>query len=352
MHQKAASSQSLDLGTCCGTRPKARPLSHDATIKAHTSSVHNTLPLPLLHHMQGHSLDAASASSALTALQAEEAWPLSGPLLASCLDAGIVVQPLVLQHILLVATHDRAWRAAKEVLQVCRSCGRVHVWWLKQVHTCWQWQGCRGILALKCCLRRSCTAMPAQLLEAIVHCVTPPQRRLQVASAAHQLDDVARLLRETRTELQKLSELQDASGISSSLNQTLMQRPGLVTDGDGLDQLLFLTYLQAQYSNGGWSEAIQLFKQLQQVRIVCITACKAVAVNAGQYCCRHHHGSESSMCSRFVSAEPILGRPAGLVLTLLLGIQQLRQPQQLPSWAMDVTSFPSAVACLSAEPWP
>lgn len=45
-----------------------------------------------------------------------------------------------------------------------------------------------------------------------------------------------------------------------------MQRPGLVADGDGLDQLLFLTYLQAQFSNGGWSEAIQLFKQLQQVR--------------------------------------------------------------------------------------
>jgi hypothetical protein len=74
---------------------------------------------PLLSaHTQGHTLDATSAFSALTALQAEEAWTLSGPLLASCLDVGVVVQPLVLQHILLVATHDRAWRVAKEILQV------------------------------------------------------------------------------------------------------------------------------------------------------------------------------------------------------------------------------------------
>lgn len=63
-------------------------------------------------------MDATSALSALTALQAEEAWTLSGPLLASYLDVGLVVQPLVLQHILLVATHDRAWRVAKEILQV------------------------------------------------------------------------------------------------------------------------------------------------------------------------------------------------------------------------------------------
>lgn len=72
----------------------------------------------LLPCAQGHTLDAASANSALAALQAEEAWALSGPLLASCLDVGVVVSPLLLQHILLVATHDKAWRVAKEVLQV------------------------------------------------------------------------------------------------------------------------------------------------------------------------------------------------------------------------------------------
>lgn len=63
-------------------------------------------------------MDAPSASAALEALQQEGAWHLSGPLLYSCLDAGAVVSPLLLQHILLVCTQDKAWRVAKEVLQV------------------------------------------------------------------------------------------------------------------------------------------------------------------------------------------------------------------------------------------
>jgi len=63
-------------------------------------------------------MDAASASASLEALQQESAWHLSGPLLYACLDAGAVVSPLLLQHILLVCTRDKAWRVAKEVLQV------------------------------------------------------------------------------------------------------------------------------------------------------------------------------------------------------------------------------------------
>ena len=67
-------------------------------------------------------MDAASASAALEALQHEAAWQLSGPLLFACMDAGAVVSPLLLQHILLVCTQDKAWRIAKEVLQVGMLC--------------------------------------------------------------------------------------------------------------------------------------------------------------------------------------------------------------------------------------
>jgi hypothetical protein len=63
-------------------------------------------------------LDVPSASAALEALQAESAWALSEPLLAACMEAGAVLSPLLLQHILLVATQDKSFRIAKEVLQV------------------------------------------------------------------------------------------------------------------------------------------------------------------------------------------------------------------------------------------
>lgn len=79
---------------------------------------YNNMPCYTLH-VQGHTMDAPSASAALEALQAESAWALSGPLLAACMEADAVVSPLLLQHILLVATQDKAWRIAKEVLQVC-----------------------------------------------------------------------------------------------------------------------------------------------------------------------------------------------------------------------------------------
>lgn len=81
----------------------------------------------------------------------------------------------------------------------------------------------------------------------------------QVTSAANQLDAVAQLLQQTRTALQA------ASAEGGNADQQI-QLAGLVGDADGLDELLFLTYVQAQYSNGGWSEAVGLFKQLQQVR--------------------------------------------------------------------------------------
>lgn len=82
---------------------------------------------------------------------------------------------------------------------------------------------------------------------------------LQVSSAAGQLDAVAQLLQQART------AFQSAQSGESAPNQHLMEYPGLLTDMDGLDELLFLTYLQAQYNNGGWAEAMGLFKQLQQV---------------------------------------------------------------------------------------
>jgi hypothetical protein len=81
-----------------------------------------------------------------------------------------------------------------------------------------------------------------------------------VASAANQLDAVAQQLQQTRTALR--AEAADNSG----LGQLLLQFPVLLGDADGLDELLFLTYLQAQYSTGGWMEALVLFKQLQEVK--------------------------------------------------------------------------------------
>jgi hypothetical protein len=75
-------------------------------------------------------MDAAAAAAALEALQAEGAWALAGPLLAACLEAGAVVSPVLLQHILLVATQDKAWRVAKEVLQVCAGFFLWPLWFL------------------------------------------------------------------------------------------------------------------------------------------------------------------------------------------------------------------------------
>lgn len=83
-----------------------------------------------------------------------------------------------------------------------------------------------------------------------------------MTSASNQLDAVAQLLQQTRTALQEA-----ASGGSSPGQQQLLQLPGLLAESDALDELLFLTYLQAQYGNGGWSEAVSLFNQLQQVRL-------------------------------------------------------------------------------------
>lgn len=72
---------------------------------------------------------------------------------------------------------------------------------------------------------------------------------------------MAQQLQQTRTSLRA-----DAAE-DSGLGQLLLQFPALLGDADGLDELLFLTYLQAQYSTGGWMEALALFKQLQQVRV-------------------------------------------------------------------------------------
>lgn len=71
-------------------------------------------------------MDAPSASAALEALQQEGAWVLAPPLLTACLEAGALVSPLLLQNILLVATQDKLWRVAKEVLQVGGGAARVN----------------------------------------------------------------------------------------------------------------------------------------------------------------------------------------------------------------------------------
>lgn len=94
-------------------------------------------------------------------------------------------------------------------------------------------------------------------------CSLPPPPKKQVTSAANQLDSVAQLLQQTRTQLASGGGGGGGSGPAS--HALLHHAPGLIGEPEALDELLFLTYLQAQYSNGGWTEAIGLFKQLQQV---------------------------------------------------------------------------------------
>jgi hypothetical protein len=118
-----------------------------------------------------------------------------------------------------------------------------------------------------------------------LHCCVCVCMALQVTSAANQLDAVAQLLQQTRTALQAAS----ADGRSADQQ---FQLAGLVGEVDGLDELLFLTYLQAQYSNGGWSEAIGLFKQLQQVRIVSWEVSDSHTITgagSGPLLVSHHH---------------------------------------------------------------
>lgn len=74
---------------------------------------------------------------------------------------------------------------------------------------------------------------------------------------------MAQLLQQTRTQLQA------SSSAGTSAGQALLQAgaPALLGEPEALDELLFLTYLQAQYSSGGWAEGVGLFRQLQQVRL-------------------------------------------------------------------------------------
>lgn len=81
---------------------------------------------------------------------------------------------------------------------------------------------------------------------------------MQVSAAAHQLDSVAQLLQQYRTHLQ-------TAHTTGQLNPAIPNPPGLINP-DSLDELLFLTFLQAQYNTGGWSQGLELFKQLRTDR--------------------------------------------------------------------------------------
>lgn len=93
-------------------------------------------------------MDAQAAAACLEALQSEGAWALSGPLLAACLEAGAVVSPVLLQHILLVATQDKSWRVAKEVLQVC-SKSKAHPRNSNSI-VCWHVKTCARVHEVTC----------------------------------------------------------------------------------------------------------------------------------------------------------------------------------------------------------
>lgn len=74
---------------------------------------------------------------------------------------------------------------------------------------------------------------------------------LQVSASAGQLDGVAQLLQQYR------SQLQAAHASSQGL--------GLIRP-DTLDELLFLTFLQGQFASRGWVQALELNNQLKADR--------------------------------------------------------------------------------------
>lgn len=76
------------------------------------------LQITLAMIQQGHTLDPATAATALEALQQEGAWQAAGPLLKSCFAAGAVVSHVVIQRVLLACAGGSFWQAAREVLQV------------------------------------------------------------------------------------------------------------------------------------------------------------------------------------------------------------------------------------------
>jgi hypothetical protein len=166
---------------------------------------------------------------------------MAGLLLRSCLEAGAVVSPLMLQHVLLSATQEGAWRAAKEVLQV-------------SLVACWgdarRASLCNSVPAA----RRGTSGLGHEPYTNTVISVRHPPS-WQVTCAANHLDAVAQLLQTTRTNMPASPLGGDAAAMP----------PGWGLCVDAIDELLFLTYLQAQFVSGNWSDGLKLFKQLQQV---------------------------------------------------------------------------------------
>lgn len=79
-----------------------------------------------------------------------------------------------------------------------------------------------------------------------------------MTSSAHQLDSIAQLLQQYRIHLQ-------TAHTTGQLDPSIPTPPGLINP-DSLDELLFLTFLQAQYSTGGWAQGLELFGQLRNDR--------------------------------------------------------------------------------------
>lgn len=83
-----------------------------------------------------------------------------------------------------------------------------------------------------------------------------------MTAASNQLDNIAQVLQQYRSEY-----------------QTQSSSPALINP-DSLDELLFLTFLQAQYSSGGWTQGLDLFKQLRSDRGLVFAAGNAAVYGA------------------------------------------------------------------------
>ncbi|WIA19333.1 hypothetical protein OEZ85_003965 [Tetradesmus obliquus] len=155
------------------------------------------LQLSLLIAQQGHSLDPATAAAALDALQAQHAWQHAGQLLRACYGVGTVVSQLVVQRLLLACVQEGCWKAAREVLQV--------------------------------------------------------------SAAAGQLEGIAQLLQQYR------SQLQAAHASAGSLQFGSNAAQGLLPN-ETLDELLFLVFLQGQFETRGWVQALDLYNVMKSDR--------------------------------------------------------------------------------------
>jgi hypothetical protein len=82
---------------------------------------------------------------------------------------------------------------------------------------------------------------------------------LQVSAAAGQLEGIAQLLQQYRTQLQAAHASTGNMSYGSPANQGLLPN-------ETLDELLFLVFLQGQFATRGWVQALELYNVMRNDR--------------------------------------------------------------------------------------